>query len=120
MKHILIIAAVMFSCTASADETISKRVGVEEFNSIIENADVQLVDVRTPQEYSQGYIDDAINIDFMSDSFLIDFNNTMDKTKPVAIYCASGGRSAKALTKLKEAGYKEVYELGVGYNGYNK
>ncbi len=121
MKHILIIVAVMFSCAGStADETINKRVGVEEFKKIIENTDVQLVDVRTPQEYSEGYINDAVNIDFMSDSFLNNFNKNIDKTKPVAIYCASGGRSAKALAKLKEEGYKEVYELEVGYNGYNK
>ena len=99
---------------------VHKRVSVEEFNKIIENEDVQLVDVRTPGEYAGGFIKDAVNIDFMADGFIENCTATLDKDKPMAIYCAGGGRSAKALTQLKEAGFKEVYELGVGYSGYNK
>ncbi|MTI38009.1 rhodanese-like domain-containing protein, partial [Fulvivirga lutimaris] len=82
--------------------------------------EVQLVDVRTPGEYAGGFIGDAINIDFMGDGFIDNCSATLDKNKPMAIYCAGGGRSAKALKQLKEAGFKEVYELGVGYSGYNQ
>lgn len=99
---------------------VHKRVSLEEFNKIIENDEVQLVDVRTPDEYDGGFIEAAINIDFMGDKFAENCIATLDKDKPVAIYCAAGGRSAKALEQLKAAGFKEVYELGVGYNGYIK
>lgn len=99
---------------------VHKRVSLEEFNKIIENEEVQLVDVRTPGEYAGGFIDDAINIDFMGDGFVDNCTAKLDKNKPMAIYCAAGGRSAKALEQLKAAGFKEVYELGVGYNGYIK
>ena len=97
-----------------------KRVSIEEFNQIIENSEVQLVDVRTSGEYSGGFIGDAVNIDFMGEGFVEKCSASLDKDKPMAIYCAAGGRSAKALEQLKQAGFKEVYELGVGYNGYNK
>lgn len=108
------------SMSMEQNSEVHKRVSVEEFNKIIENEEVQIVDVRTPGEYSGGFIKDAVNIDFMADGFIEKCNAQLDKNKPMAIYCAGGGRSAKALTQLKEAGFKEVYELGVGYSGYNK
>ena len=106
--------------TEAQSGEVHKRVSLQEFNEIIKDSEVQLIDVRTPGEYSDGFIDDATNIDFMGDGFIEKCSSTLDKNKPMVIYCASGGRSAKALTQLKEAGFKQVYELGVGYNGYNK
>lgn len=97
-----------------------RRVELEEFKKIIEDPEVQLVDVRTPGEYSGGFIDDAINIDYTSNDFMTNCNEKLDKDKPVAVYCAAGGRSAKAMDRLKAAGFKKVYELGVGYNGYHQ
>lgn len=94
------------------------RVSLEEFKEIIKDPEVQLVDVRTPEEYAGGYIDEAANIDFRSPNFINDCQEKLDKSKKTAIYCAGGGRSAKALIMLKEAGFTEVYELGVGYSGY--
>jgi rhodanese-related sulfurtransferase len=119
IRHIFLVL-VLFSCSQSNNgQSINKRVELAEFKTLIKDANVQLVDIRTPQEYKGGFIDDAINIDFMAESFLTNCSAQLDKTKPVAIYCASGGRSAKALVKLKEEGFQEVYELGVGYSGYH-
>jgi len=105
------------SNTASS-ETEYKRVELDEFKEIIKNPEVQLVDVRTPGEYSGGFIDDAVNIDYTANDFMSNVESKLDKEKPVAVYCAAGGRSAKAMEKLRAAGFKKVYELGVGYNGY--
>ncbi len=124
MKYISAsLLVILFSCSTKQNEeknsstSTSKRVGVEEFKKIIADTQVQLVDVRTAKEYDAGFINNAINIDFLSDDFISSCNK-LDKTKPIAIYCAAGGRSAKAMKKLKEAGFTEVYELGVGYKGY--
>ena len=106
--------------TEDQNPEVHKRVSLEEFNEIIKDEEVQLIDIRTPGEYAGGYIEDAVNIDFMAEGFIENCNSSLDKNKPMAIYCAGGGRSAKALTQLKEAGFKQVYELGVGYSGYNK
>ncbi len=72
-----------------------------------------IVDVRTPDEFSKGHLVDALNIDWNGK----DFNNqvsTLDKSKPVFVYCLSGGRSASATKKMRSDGFKEVYELSGG------
>ncbi|MEQ8927046.1 MAG: rhodanese-like domain-containing protein [Fulvivirga sp.] len=127
IKNLVLIALTILSCTTKpaqddADSTkemaVARRLGLEEFNQLIKDDKVQLVDVRTPAEYSRGYINGAVNIDFQSADFLTTCSTELDKNKPLAIYCAAGGRSAKAMKQLKEAGFKKIYELGVGYNGY--
>lgn len=122
MKYLIPILIISFlSCNGQSgqeDKNIAKRVSLEEFKVLIAEEDMQLVDVRTPKEYENGFIEDALNIDFLENDFMQRCQEGLDKNKPIAIYCAGGGRSAKALNMLKEKGFKEVYELGVGYNGY--
>jgi rhodanese-related sulfurtransferase len=98
-------------------------VSSEEMESILEIEGVQLIDVRTPEEYAEGYIEGAQNIDFYSDTFDQDILK-LDKTKPVVLYCKSGGRSANCAEKLVKAGFVKVYDLDGGitqwqHNGFN-
>ena len=77
-----------------------------------------LLDVRTPQEYANGHLQNATAINF----FDADFKEKvakLDKTKPIYVYCAVGGRSAKASKVLQESGFKSVYNLLGGWNGWN-
>ena len=76
---------------------------------------VQLVDVRTPEEFQAGYIAEAQNIDFMSPTFEEDIK-TLDKEKPVLLYCQKGGRSAKCAEKMKDLGFKKIYDLQGGFS----
>lgn len=84
------------------------------FKQAIGQNDIQLVDVRTSQEFEQGSINGAQNIDFMQDSFLENMG-TLDKDKAVYIFCKSGKRSANAREKLLENGFTKVYELDGGF-----
>lgn len=68
-----------------------------------------LVDVRTPEEFSGGYIPGAININLQE---LQQKLSRIPTDKPVVVYCRSGNRSAFAANILKQAGYTEVYDLG--------
>lgn len=77
----------------------------------------QLIDVRTPEEYNEGYIKNAININFFDDDFMEQMSK-LNKDEVLYIYCRSGGRSGKASEKLKEAGFTKVYDLGDGMNGW--
>jgi thioredoxin 1 len=72
-----------------------------------------LVDVRTPGEFNQSHLKNAVNINIGDQSFptLI---GKLNKSKPVLIYCLSGSRSAYALQYMKTQGFKEVYELSGG------
>ena len=90
-----------------------KIVSAEEMQTLIELEDVQLVDVRTPEEYQEGYIAQSQNIDFNSPTFEEDIKE-LDKTRPVVLYCRSGGRSAKCAKKLIDAGFVKIYDLEGG------
>jgi thioredoxin len=80
--------------------------------------DEQILDVRTPEEFSQGHLAKAINIDWNDKDFSAK-TVLVDKARPVMIYCQAGGRSAAAANKLREMGFTSVYELDGGMNAWN-
>lgn len=92
---------------------------VKEFASLIQDESVQRLDVRTMAEYSEGHIPGTININVLDDSFAAMADSTLQKDKPVALYCRSGKRSKKAAVILSEKGYK-VYELDKGFNAWQE
>lgn len=84
----------------------------DNFNNTIKNGNIQLIDVRTPDEYKQSHIPDAINIDIYSKDFESKISK-LNKDIPVAVYCRSGKRSKMAADKLVALGYR-VYDLDGG------
>lgn len=74
-----------------------------------------VLDVRTPEEFATGHIAQATNIDWRGGHFEHRVMG-LDKSKPVFVYCLSGGRSSSAAKKLRSMGFKEVYELDGGLN----
>lgn len=82
------------------------NMNTKQFSSIIDSADVQLLDVRTAEEYDEGHIKNAILIDVRSESFLTTAEKKLDKKKTIAVYCRSGRRSAHAASLLAEKGFK--------------
>ncbi len=77
----------------------------------------QLIDVRTPEEVSQGKIDKATNYDINNPDFGENIDK-LDRSRPVYVYCASGKRSARATELLKQSGFLVVYDLRGGYNAW--
>ncbi len=108
----LLIVFSFYSCKDDVQSEI-KIVTPEEMQTLLELDDVQIVDVRTPEEYKDGFITKSQNIDFHSPTFDEDISK-LDKSKPVILYCKSGGRSAKCSEKLKEAGFVKIYDLKGG------
>ena len=78
---------------------------------------VFLVDVRTPEEYAEGHLRGAANIDWNASGFLEQVQAACPKEAPVAVYCRSGRRSAEAAKKLSKAGYA-VCNLVGGIEGW--
>ncbi len=72
-----------------------------------------LLDVRTPEEFAKGHLPNALNINWTSADFAKDIT-TLDKSKPVFIYCLSGARSADAAEKMRADGFQTVVELQGG------
>ncbi|WP_445732392.1 rhodanese-like domain-containing protein [Mariniflexile sp.] len=109
-----IIFFAVLGCKESVAQEQVKTVSAKEMQTLIEAADsVQLIDVRTPQEYKEGHLRNAKNIDFLSSSFSKDIN-VLDKQKPVFIYCRSGKRSTKSVKEFLDAGFTEIYNLEGG------
>ena len=94
----------LFSCQQKGD---FQSMNVEEFDSLIQNEDIQRLDVRTLAEYSEGHITKTININVMDDSFASMADSLLQKDKPVAVYCRSGNRSKKAVQQ-------EIRMAGIG------
>ncbi len=101
----------------SENNTGSKLNSTEFYHKIKTDNFVQIIDVRTPEEFSEGYIANAINLNWNGNSFDTEVLK-LNKTKPVYVYCLAGGRSANAASKLKELGFKTVYDLKGGMNAW--
>ncbi len=88
-----------------------------EFQKVIQNPDVQLIDIRTLREYKPAHIKGAIWIDWYKSTFR-SYVRLLDKQKPVALYCHSGNRSGKAAFVLKSLGFQKIYNLRHGINDW--
>lgn len=90
-----------------------KNISINEVPDKLEKKAV-LVDVRTPEEFAEGHLPGALNIDIKSEGFT-DKISRIRKSKNVLLYCRSGRRSARAATIMDSLGYSKVYNLEGGY-----
>ncbi len=118
-KYIVFLFLTAISLTSCNSQTKTfKTVSSTEFEKIIKTeSTVQLLDVRTTQEYAGGHLKYSKNTDWNSDDFAVNVEK-LDKSKPVLVYCKVGGRSAKAAQKLTELGFKNVINLDGGIDNW--
>lgn len=79
-----------------------------------EEEDLILLDVRTPEEYAEGHLAGAKNIDYNDPNFTVEIQQ-LDPNQKYMLYCAVGGRSGKSLRIMEEMGFKEVYNVSEGF-----
>lgn len=127
LKNILKITGFLFlsfgvlSSTFAQDEIKNKNAieFVSDYNK--HAAESILIDVRTPQEYAEGSLENARNINFFDDDFVQQIQYAVtDKNQRIYLYYKSGNRSGKAARKLKEAGYTNIINATVGYDKLKK
>ena len=87
----------------------------DTFKKNIELEHVLLIDVRTNEEYSDGHIKGAVNVDYYKENFFNSYFENIDKNKPLYIYCRSGNRSRRTSDKLINQGFLKIYDLKDGY-----
>lgn len=108
---LLVSALTFFSCSNGQG---NQKIPVEQFEKkLADTQDAILLDVRTPGEFSERHLNNALNIDFNADDFEKRIES-LDKTKPVFVYCLSGGRSTGAANALAAKGFKTVYNMEGG------
>ncbi len=116
IKFLLPLLAILISVTACQSQSGGSGgvLAPQAFQKQLDKmSDATILDVRTPQEYAEGFIAGAKNVNWNGG----DFNSQVegiDKNKPVFVYCLGGGRSAAAAKRLGKLGFKEVYDLQGG------
>ena len=109
LSFLLLILLAGSSCSTK-QETGIVVLEYSDFKNAAVGKDVQLIDLRTNKEYSEGYIDDAIQMDFLDSQKFARQIETLDKNEPIYIYCHSGGRSGRASKLLLEKGFVKVFD----------
>ena len=105
---------VISSCSNGQVKSTNMVLEASDFaDKINATAAAVVVDVRTPEEFSKGHLKKAKNINWNGDDFQNQISQ-VDKSKPVFVYCLSGGRSGSAAKQMRSDGFKEVYELSGG------
>ena len=103
------------------DETFAKRVSLNDAKYLIDNKTknrLNIIDVRTPEEYREYHIKDSVNINY-NDNFKYHISK-LNKNKKYLIYCRTGHRSSEALKIMKSLGFKYVYEMEKGIKGWKE
>ncbi len=115
MLILSILASFLINCSSPQQELPKvKQLTPKEFKAQKLNSSAVLLDVRTPEEFTEGHLEGAANVDYRGGEFAEQMKN-WDKSKTYYLYCASGNRSNKAADLLREAGFKNIYNIG-GYN----
>ncbi|MCZ2140605.1 MAG: thioredoxin [Bacteroidia bacterium] len=117
---LLLLVIACLSCESNTAQEKGGNLDAAEFKKQIENSnDIQLVDVRTTQEFNDGHLKNAVLMNYNSPEFKSAIE-ALDKNKPTYVYCLSGGRSSGAVSIMKEKGFKEVYNLNGGILSWKK
>lgn len=123
MRRFYILICLVLTVSAYNCQTNSKSQAVklspEAFKDSLVKTRGQLVDVRTPEEYNEAHIENAINANYYSDTFKDDIGK-LDKDKPVFVYCRSGKRSSNSVADFKALGFKTIYDLEGGILNWQK
>ncbi len=111
---IALLGGLLIACNGLAQQSgANKTIPPAEFEQKLAQSDVQVVDVRSPEEFASGGLPGAVNYNVNGGDFEKNLDK-LDKSKPVLVYCLSGGRSGKAAEMMASKGFKEVYNMDGG------
>lgn len=112
--------AVNSSSTPEQTSGTFKNVSVSDLDwAISSKEDLVILDVRTPGELTQGYVENAVNIDVNNSNFRSQAAD-LDKSKTTYVYCRSGIRSQTASKILIELGFTDVRNVEGGFNAWQE
>lgn len=101
-----IIMSILSVLGFASPEVSFDNLDADEFEKLIYQENIQILDVRTPDEYAAGHIPNSINIDINEKDFREEVEKKISKDASVAVYCRSGRRSANACSLMTEWGYR--------------
>ena len=119
-KLTILFFSILFLIACGQNKSGYLSIDAIQFNQKLENTkNVQLIDVRTPEEYANSKIGDALNLNYYDSDFEAQLKK-LDTNKPLFVYCKSGGRSSGAVAQILDLGFTEVYELQGGIMAWER
>ncbi len=107
----------LYACQSQTpDKAISPKVFSEKIKA---TKDPVVLDVRTPEEFAEGYIPNALNLDFYEPDFKTQVAK-LNKEQTYFVYCKAGGRSASAADIMRKEGFKNVIDLDGGITAWEE
>jgi rhodanese-related sulfurtransferase len=113
-SHLLILVVVILTACGISTEGY-RNVSTEEAKQLIDNKEVVVLDVRTPEEYQEGHIPSAILIPLQELENKLD---ELDREEPYLVVCRSGNRSAQASEILTSNSFTNIYNMTGGMNSW--
>lgn len=114
---VLLAAGVLILSGCSSKANAVTNMNAQDFSAKTQQAGVVVLDVRTPDEFNEGHIQGAMNIDVEASNFADEIAK-LDKTKTYAVYCHSGNRSGVATKAMAKAGFAHLFNLENGISDW--
>jgi rhodanese-related sulfurtransferase len=100
------------------DNEQCREASPDECRRMIDGEGCRVIDVRTPEEFGQGHLENAVNIDFFAPNFR-ERLDTLERDRTYVVYCKKGARGAKAMDLMRQAGFSRVYNVSGGYENWS-
>jgi phage shock protein E len=112
---VLALSVLVAACSSDTTTQSIELVSPADAAQVIADdpAGLVILDIRTPEEFNQARLADAVMVDFYAENFAAQLD-TLDKDVPYVMYCNSGNRSSEAVKTMEDLGFVEVYEVDGG------
>ena len=105
---------IFLGACSSGDPNLAENISVQKAYELMQdhqsNTDFVVLDIRTPEEYAAGYVEDAINMDYYAADFEQQLDK-LDKNQTYLVYCRTANRNGQAMPIFEELGFKTVYNM---------
>ncbi len=105
--------------TATAAPANGTAIGAADFAAALKRPGTTIIDVRTFEEFAQGHLPGAVNLDVSSPNFAIRIAG-FDPSAPYAVYCHTGNRSGVAVATMAGQGFTQTYHLEGGITAWQQ
>lgn len=110
-------ASIVAGCGGTSTEASFELVAPPAAAEVIAGESPVVLDVRTPEEYAEGHLADAVLIDFYDADFAVQLDE-LDKDVTYVVYCRSGNRSESTIQTMRELGFTDVVEVAGGIQAW--
>jgi len=115
MKNLMLIYFLVINLLCCRENSIAqiKAVDADSVKTLMKNKNIVILDVRTPEEFTEGHLKGSVNIDYRDENFEKGID-TLKKYVTYVVYCRSGRRSEEAGKLMSEKGFKKIYHYHGG------